>query len=107
MIPLAVELVITSPLSLARVLWWYGEDQRWHDLSWWRSSGSSGSEPGHRRTGRRPGGYRGSAAAMPRGEETGTGGQLDSRERFREFTVRVRSRFAISAAAGFMNLIHP
>ena len=29
MIPLAVELVITSPLSLARVLWWYGEDDLW------------------------------------------------------------------------------
>ena len=29
MIPLAVEFVITSPLSLARVLWWYGEDDLW------------------------------------------------------------------------------
>jgi hypothetical protein len=24
--PFAVKYVITSPLSLARVLWWYGED---------------------------------------------------------------------------------
>ncbi|MCY4726511.1 hypothetical protein NYO98_09490 [Nocardioides sp. STR2] len=24
-----VEYVITSPLSLARVLWWYGEDELW------------------------------------------------------------------------------
>jgi hypothetical protein len=24
-----VEFVITSPLSLARVLWWYGEDELW------------------------------------------------------------------------------
>jgi hypothetical protein len=31
----------------------------------------------------------------------------DSRERFREFRVRLRSRFAIHAAAGFMNLIQP
>jgi hypothetical protein len=31
----------------------------------------------------------------------------DSRERFREFRVRVRSAFAISAAAGFMNRIQP
>lgn len=27
--PLAVRYVITSPLSLARVLWWYGEDDHW------------------------------------------------------------------------------
>jgi hypothetical protein len=27
--PLAVKYVITSPLSLARVLWWYGEDELW------------------------------------------------------------------------------
>ena len=25
----AVKYVITSPLSLARVLWWYGEDELW------------------------------------------------------------------------------
>lgn len=31
----------------------------------------------------------------------------DSRERLREFRVRVRSAFAISAAAGFMNRIQP
>ena len=29
MSPPAVEHVITSPLSLARVLWWYGEDDLW------------------------------------------------------------------------------
>lgn len=29
MAPLAVKYVITSPLSLARVLWWYGEDDLW------------------------------------------------------------------------------
>ena len=29
MTPPAVEHVITSPLSLARVLWWYGEDDLW------------------------------------------------------------------------------
>ena len=29
MSPPAVEHVITSPLSLARVLWWYGEDDSW------------------------------------------------------------------------------
>jgi hypothetical protein len=28
-LPLEVRYVITSPLSLARVLWWYGEDGRW------------------------------------------------------------------------------
>ena len=27
--PFAVTYVITSPLSLARVLWWYGEDELW------------------------------------------------------------------------------
>jgi hypothetical protein len=27
--PFAVKYVITSPLSLARVLWWYGEDDLW------------------------------------------------------------------------------
>lgn len=27
--PLEVKYVITSPLSLARVLWWYGEDDLW------------------------------------------------------------------------------
>lgn len=27
--PLAVKYVVTSPLSLARVLWWYGEDELW------------------------------------------------------------------------------
>ena len=27
--PFAVRYVITSPLSLARVLWWYGEDDLW------------------------------------------------------------------------------
>lgn len=27
--PVAVTYVITSPLSLARVLWWYGEDALW------------------------------------------------------------------------------
>jgi hypothetical protein len=27
--PLAVTYVVTSPLSLARVLWWYGEDDLW------------------------------------------------------------------------------
>jgi hypothetical protein len=27
--PAAVKYVITSPLSLARVLWWYGEDELW------------------------------------------------------------------------------
>jgi hypothetical protein len=27
--PLAFKYVITSPLSLARVLWWYGEDDLW------------------------------------------------------------------------------
>lgn len=26
---LAVRYVVTSPLSLARVLWWYGEDELW------------------------------------------------------------------------------
>lgn len=29
MVPFAVKHVITSPLSLARVLWWYGEDALW------------------------------------------------------------------------------
>ena len=29
--PFAVKYVITSPLSLARVLWWYGEDDLWPD----------------------------------------------------------------------------
>jgi hypothetical protein len=29
--PAAVKYVITSPLSLARVLWWYGEDGLWPD----------------------------------------------------------------------------
>lgn len=29
MSPFAVKYVITSPLSLARVLWWYGEDDLW------------------------------------------------------------------------------
>ncbi len=29
MYPSAVKYVITSPLSLARVLWWYGEDELW------------------------------------------------------------------------------
>ena len=29
MAPFAVKYVITSPLSLARVLWWYGEDGLW------------------------------------------------------------------------------
>jgi hypothetical protein len=28
-VPLPVKYVITSPLSLARVLWWYGEDDMW------------------------------------------------------------------------------
>lgn len=28
--PFPVKYVITSPLSLARVLWWYGEDALWH-----------------------------------------------------------------------------
>lgn len=27
--PFAVKYVITSPLSLARVSWWYGEDDLW------------------------------------------------------------------------------
>jgi hypothetical protein len=27
--PLTVKHVITSPLSLARILWWYGEDDLW------------------------------------------------------------------------------
>lgn len=27
--PYAIKYVITSPLSLARVLWWYGEDELW------------------------------------------------------------------------------
>ena len=27
--PFAVRYVVTSPLSLARVLWWYGEDDSW------------------------------------------------------------------------------
>lgn len=27
--PFAVKYVITSPLSLARLLWWYGEDDLW------------------------------------------------------------------------------
>ncbi len=27
--PSAVKCVITSPLSLARVMWWYGEDELW------------------------------------------------------------------------------
>ncbi len=27
--PAAVKYVITSPLSLARILWWYGEDDLW------------------------------------------------------------------------------
>ena len=27
--PAAVKYVITSPLSLARILWWYGEDGLW------------------------------------------------------------------------------
>jgi hypothetical protein len=27
--PFAIKDVITSPLSLARVLWWYGEDDLW------------------------------------------------------------------------------
>ena len=27
--PCAIKYVITSPLSLARVLWWYGEDDLW------------------------------------------------------------------------------
>ena len=27
--PSAIKYVITSPLSLARVLWWYGEDGLW------------------------------------------------------------------------------
>jgi hypothetical protein len=27
--PSAIKYVITSPLSLARVLWWYGEDALW------------------------------------------------------------------------------
>ena len=27
--PFAVKSVITSPLSLARVMWWYGEDDLW------------------------------------------------------------------------------
>lgn len=27
--PFAVKYVITPPLSLARVLWWYGEDDLW------------------------------------------------------------------------------
>ncbi|WP_107772443.1 hypothetical protein [Nocardioides sediminis] len=29
MLPTAISYVITSPLSLARVLWWYGEDALW------------------------------------------------------------------------------
>lgn len=29
MYPPAVKYLITSPLSLARVLWWYGEDEQW------------------------------------------------------------------------------
>ena len=29
MVPSTVKYVITSPLSLARVLWWYGEDDLW------------------------------------------------------------------------------
>ena len=29
MVDLAIKDVITSPLSLARVLWWYGEDDLW------------------------------------------------------------------------------
>ena len=29
--PFAVKDVVTSPLSLARVLWWYGEDDLWRD----------------------------------------------------------------------------
>ena len=28
---LAIKDVITSPLSLARVLWWYGEDDLWRE----------------------------------------------------------------------------
>lgn len=27
--PFAVRYVVTSPLSLARTLWWYGEDELW------------------------------------------------------------------------------
>jgi hypothetical protein len=27
--PFAVRYVITSPLSLARIMWWYGEDELW------------------------------------------------------------------------------
>ena len=29
MVPLTVKYVVTSPLSLARLLWWYGEDDLW------------------------------------------------------------------------------
>ena len=29
MVPPAIKSVITSPLSLARILWWYGEDEVW------------------------------------------------------------------------------